>query len=107
MMVPAKKRAARSVSIPVWNLSEPCVGLCGARLCVDRKLEDGEQSRAIVSQLELALVQVRDRFGEGEAKARSLVGPAGIEPPESPARLVSPFGWDSGAAVADLHPDLP
>src|SRR5689334_11481771 len=71
-----------------------------------RQLEDGEQARFVVCKRQLSLVKVSDRFRQGEAKARAFIGPAGVEPAEAPASLVTPVGGDARPAIADLHTDL-
>ena len=48
------------------------------RLRVDGKLEDRQEPGGIVFEHERALVEVRNRLGEGQAEARSVIGPARI-----------------------------
>src|SRR4051794_7432204 len=74
---------------------------------MDGQLDNGEQSWTIVLQPQFAVVQMRDRFGEGEAEPRTFLGTAGIQSAEPPPCLVAPLRSDAGPAITDLDPDLP
>src|SRR6185369_2797605 len=73
---------------------------------VNRKLDRGEEARLIVGELQLAVVKVGDGLDEREPEPRTLVGAAGIEPPEAAQSLGAPVEWNARPAICDLDPDL-
>src|SRR6185312_14114077 len=70
------------------------------------QFERGHQPRLIVVEQQLALVEVGDRLGKGEAEAGPFVGAARIQPPESAKRLFAPVERDAWSAIRDLKADL-
>ena len=79
----------------------------GARLLrIDRKLESGQESRPIVLEHQLTLVEMGDGFGERETEPRAFVRSTGIETAEAPPRLGQSLGWNAGAAIANLDANL-
>src|SRR5690242_11067585 len=70
------------------------------------QLHDDEESRLIILEQKLSLVQVGDGLSQRQAKAGALVGAARIEPPEALHRLLPALQRDSGAPVGDFDPDL-
>src|SRR5690349_7858679 len=71
-----------------------------------RQFEGGEQAGSIVVEHQFALVQVRDRFSEREAKSRAFVGPARIEASEAAPGFVAAVSGNAGTAVGDLDFDV-
>src|SRR5438270_13999811 len=74
---------------------------------MDRQVERREQSRRIVLEQQLAVVEVSDGFGERQSEAGPLVGAARIEASEAAPGFVPARGRDAWPAVGDLDPDPP
>ena len=67
-----------------------------------RQLKPDQQPGAIVREHQLAMVQVRDRFSQCQAKACSFVRSARIEPSEPAPGFAPKVFRNAGAAVGDL-----
>lgn len=73
---------------------------------MNRKPQDGQQSRRVILEDELAFVEVRNRLDERKPKAGSLIRSARIQSPKPPACLLAPLGRNTGSSIADFDSDL-
>src|SRR5205823_5497798 len=86
--------------------SQRCLARSALAPGMDREHQDGQQSRLVVLEHQLAVVEVGDGLREGEPESCALIGAAGVEPSEAAACFVAPLGRNSWAAVADLDPNV-
>src|SRR6185503_17017776 len=80
----------------------PCALSAHRRGSIQRQVERSDQSRLIVPEHKLAVVEVSDRGDQRQAKAGAFFGATRIEAAEPPQRFAAPLFGDSRTAVGDL-----
>ena len=74
-------------------------------LAVDRDIECCDEARLIVVEMQLTLMQVRDRLDERETKPRALVRATGVKPTEALQRFLTASERNARAAIRDCNSD--